>query len=305
MAVSTRRRTRRGGRGSQIVRVATTASLAIATLLSSGCGGLFSDGPAEPTRGTLSDAAQEAQKPPAEQKPVVPPAEASRTGSQPDEAGGDEVVVVPAQLDSTGAPLATPPIVVADSSAIVPADDDARFHAGPVAGIGFEAGGVFERIDVFGLEIGVLGSEARLSVQGLYSKLRLDPARGLDAAITGMEEVALDIGARGYLTAPHTFMGAFLAVGYRIGLLMWDWRNPIQVPNDSGGFDEIRGDSIVTHSFHAGFGLSPVQLAHFHLGCRFVYGLKIYSPTTLENLENDLFKSVGFGQLLFDVVYVR
>jgi hypothetical protein len=305
-----RRRSTGDGGASRVARAAAAALLPLVALLASGCGALFSDEPAEPTRGSLGDAAEEAAKPPAQQKPVEPPAEANGRGSQqemePAETGGDEVVVVPAQLDSSGAPLATPPAVVADSSAILPADDDGRFHAGPVAGLGFEAGGVFERIDVFGVALGIsFEDESMGNLQVLYSRPRLDPARGLDASISKIEEVALDLSVRGYLTASHTFAGVYVGGGYRIGLMLWDWRNPIQVPNDAGGFDEIGNDSIVTHSFHVDLGVSPVQLAHFHVGCHGVYGLKLYANSTLQNFQNDLFQNVGFGQILFDVAYVR
>ncbi|MGH2570263.1 MAG: hypothetical protein ACRDGR_03490 [bacterium] len=288
-------------------RAAATSSLLLA-LLPSGCAVLFPDPPAEPPRGSLSDAAEEAAKPPAEQTPVEPAPGTNRGGSstqtQSDD-GADEIVVVPAQLDS-GKPIATTSASLMDLTATLPAEDYERFQAGPVAGIGFEAGGVFERIDVFGLEFGfVADGRSRINIEGLYSKPRLDPARGLDASITNVEELAADFSGRFYLTPPHTFMGVYLGGGYRVGRMSWDWRNPIRVPNEAGGFDEFGNDAIVTHSFHVDLGMSPMQLAHFHVGGHLVYGLKLYTNTTTENFDNDLFQDVGFGQVLFDIVYVR
>jgi hypothetical protein len=192
-----------------------------------------------------------------------------------------------------------------DTTAAPPTDDYEKFHVGPVAGFGFEAGGVFERIDVFGLELGFVADRSRVIVEGLYSEPRLDPARGLDSSIANMQELAADFSARFYLTPPHTFTGVYLGGGYRVGIMSWDWRNPIQVPNDTGGFDEFGNDSIMMHSFHADVGVSPVQLAHFHVGGHLVYGLKVYASTTTENFDNDLFRNVGFGQVLLDIVYVR
>lgn len=292
------------------VRAAGGFLLPLLLLIGEGCAVIAADLAEPPSRGKLSDAAEQAKKPPEEQEPVADSVEEpSTTKSEEDDAAdadspadggddqpgaGEEIVVVPAQLES-GRPIVT---VEAVPESVVARPDRIRFFLGPVAGTGFEAGGIFERIDAFGLQGGgwKVNEWVWTGVEIVHAGLEVKPGHHLNDALHDVTELGLGVVARGYGTPPHTFVGAYLLAGYRFAILDWKWRNPV---------DGLEGDSINTHSFYLGFGVSPIQTKHLHVGANFSYGLRIFANATSEGFENDLFEPVGFGRLMFEFVLVQ
>jgi hypothetical protein len=296
-----------------LTRFRRAAGLILAFLLSfsGGCALVGAADPSSntPTRGKLSDAAEQAKKPPEEQDPIPPaPEQTDTAGDEPSstkrkqgetdedhEPGGDEVVVVPAQLEG-GVPIAT---VAADS---VAADSSTAsrttIFAGPVAGFAYESGGLFDRIDVVGLEIGGgrEGDPGRLVFEIVHARFRVKSSHHLDDALHDVTELGFGVAGRYFLTPAHTALGAYLVAGYRLALVEWKWRNPVA---------GLEGDSIDTHSGYVGLGFIPVHTEYLHIGANLTGGYRVFVSTTSEGFENDLFDDVWLSRLMFEAVYVH
>jgi len=298
------------------------SALVLSWMLAEGCalGGMLVPSGNAPTRGKLSDAAEQAKKPPEQQDP--PPSgdteetELSSTKSKQGDdgtddaagdAGGDEIIVVPAQLDAGGDEIVVVPAQLDGGAVIATVDAVAdtaesplsrdRIFFGPVAGWEFDNGEVFERLRAFGAQLGGgrPGGRERLTFEIVHARLRVKEGHALHDAVHDVTELGFGGTARFHLTPSHTLVGAYVLAGYRLAIVEWKWQNPV------AGEDS---DSISTHSVYLGLGVLPVQTRHVHLGANFSGGLRIFENATSSGYENDLFGDVWFGRLVLEAMLV-
>lgn len=166
---------------------------------------------------------------------------------------------------------------------------------GLVAGAGAIGGTGYDGFGEVGIMLGGMADRWRFDVIG-----SLGPIAFADETIAGQSfvdeiDLNLDLMARYYLTAGHTFLGAYPLVGVRFGTLFWDYAKPVPVFED-GERRDVKDDQINHFSIYGGFGFGLVQTRHLHLGAMTMSGVRFYSWDTKNGFSNTLFAPAGFVQ---------
>jgi len=175
-------------------------------------------------------------------------------------------------------------------------DISSRPMGGLVAGGGAIGGTGYDGFGEFGILIGAMIEDRwRIDVIGSVS-----PIQFADQTIAGQSfvdefDLNLDVMGRYYLTAGHTFLGAYPLVGVRFGTLFWDYAKPVPIFED-GVRRDIKSDSMNHFSMYSGFGFGLVQTRHLHIGALTMGGVRFYSWDTKNGFSNTLFPPAGFVQ---------
>jgi len=293
---------------------AAHAMLALLTVLiaASGCSSGSSSGRARPS---LSDAMEQAQKPPEEQEVVRPQKtkaenSSSETGPKDSSASGDEIVVVEAQL--------TPPVVApADSVATDPAhfdsapapqvheaagsDEGMRF--GGFAGGGTLSRGAWTRYRTFGVFVGAQRRGGSAVLRAAAYVPRID-----DNTVGTALSSAFGMYIEGFgilnLMPEHTVMDIGPAALFRIGFLDWTYENPITVA-DGDGTRDYHGDTLGLFTLMIGPALTPLRSSNLSVGIALMGGGQLYTENTLHGFTNDVFDASWILEFTIDVAYRR
>lgn len=164
-----------------------------------------------------------------------------------------------------------------------------------IAGAGALGGSRYDGFGDFGLEIGgfVGGSRWRFDLLGSVSPTQFASQSIAGRSFENEFDLNLEISGRYYLTAGHTFLGAYPIAGVRFGTLFWDYDRPVPIVED-GVSRNVESDHINHFSVFGGFGVSLMQTRHVHLGLQVVGGGRFYSWGTSEGFSNTLFPPAGY-----------
>ena len=258
----------------------------------------------------LSDAAKQAVKPPAEQRPLQ---------------GNDKerpLAFMPSVAIEIGAPVPTPypelchqpyprpypqpyPEPYGEQYA-EPYHGDLRppgwnpfqdLHVGTVVAIGSLSSPDFAPSTLYGLRVG--SSDSRRTVLDL---VLLAGAAGfadgsdIANALRAPREVGLEGSVRYSVTPAYAEFGIAPVAGFRVGRLAWRYLNEIQIES-SGQLRDVRDDSIWHYSSHLGVALTFLNTRHLDLGVTALTGWRFYGKESREGLENDLFLQDRYNEL--------
>ena len=109
----------------------------------------------------------------------------------------------------------------------------------------------------------------------------------------------LDVSGRYYLTAGHTFLGAYPIAGVRFGTLFWNYAKPVPIV-ENGVRRTVDSDQINHFSTYGGFGFGLIQTRHVQIGAQLLGGARFYSWTSQAGFSNTLFPAAGFAQVRFE-----
>jgi hypothetical protein len=140
---------------------------------------------------------------------------------------------------------------------------------------------------------GFASERGRVHLGLYYGRGKLGSQPNIQEGLRWIAEAGADIGGRYYLTADHAFMGFYLLVGGRIGVLSWSYTNALEVPDEEVNIESISNDGLWLFTPYLGLGTSLVQTKAVHFGVSVTTGIRLARQETFENFENDLIKNVG------------
>jgi len=174
---------------------------------------------------------------------------------------------------------------------------------GAVVGIGTIGGDRYDGFGQFGLTLGAfVEPRFRFDIAGLFSPIQFAGESIAGQSFKNEFELALDISARYYLTAPNTFVGVYPIAGFSFGTLFWDYNHPVTIVEDTGT-RQVSSDYINHFSIYGGVGMSLVQIRHMHVGTNLTGGARLYSLDSSNGFSNTLFPDAGFVQLRFELSF--
>lgn len=262
----------------------------------------------------LSEATEEAKKPPAEQTPIRERERSDKIRGEDDPDDETEVNVDMAYVDEP-----EPPLMSGESMYMTGADDElaspemvndfdelGSFHFGLILGGGTIAGDNYDGFGMFAVEGGTFNRSLKtyFSLALVGMTVNLTETSPLVDAVKDEWEGAFDISARYYVTPSHTFTGLYGLGGVRFGYLFWRYANPIEVETDVG-VETISSDHIGFFAPYVGVGTSLVQVSWFRFGVNASVGVNLYSGVTNEGFDNDIFSSDPFFQVMVPVAFGR
>ena len=174
------------------------------------------------------------------------------------------------------------------------------WYGGLMIGGGTLTGKDVTGFGIFGIKGGgsVGGGKGRIEVQGFVGTANLEPRGMLVSSIRNEGFIGWGMAGHYLLTSPHQFMGLYVLAGFRDSWLTWDYANPILV-----GDERIKDDILRFDELYAGLGISVAQLRYAQVGVNASGGFRLYSDTTDQGFENDIFKNQAFVQIMLDVVF--
>jgi hypothetical protein len=147
------------------------------------------------------------------------------------------------------------------------------------------------------------GYQYRANIGIYYGRGNLGSQHNLEESLQSLEEWGIDFGARGYLTPSRSMMGVYVLTGIRLGGMGWSYTEPINVPEGSGGSEDLSTDAVGLFVPYIGIGVSLVQKKSVHLGVNLTLGGRYMSGTTREEIENVVFQDVAEYKLNFEASF--
>jgi hypothetical protein len=172
-----------------------------------------------------------------------------------------------------------------------------HLHVGLLSGTGTSGSRDFERYALGGILIGgrpTPGTRVDLALLGIPS--RFTAASGLRAPFETPFELAADLSARVRLPRGRGGPELYPIVGFRLGTLFWNYRNPIVVDAPEGP-RTVDDDWINYYAPYAGVGVSLVRTQRLEIGAHVTEGVRFYDSHTEEGFRNDRFESAAFTQV--------
>lgn len=110
------------------------------------------------------------------------------------------------------------------------------------------------------------------------------------------------------VTPEHTFIGQYLFAGAGANVMLWTYKNPIKAPVYSHmgtltGYETITSDQLGGVDLFTGIGLDLTQTLPFHLAAEFRPGVVLWTGTTSEGFDNDLFANFAYVQFRIKVTF--
>ncbi len=110
------------------------------------------------------------------------------------------------------------------------------------------------------------------------------------------------------MSPEHTFIGQYLFAGAGANVMLWTYKNPIQAPVYSPmgtltGYETITSDQLGGVDLFTGIGLDLTQTLPFHLTAEFRPGVVLWTGTTTEGFDNDLFANFAYVQFRIKVTF--
>ena len=263
----------------------------------------------------LSDAAKQALKPPAEQRPlagndkeptlVVVPSVAIEIAA-PSPAPYPKLYPQPYPWpypspyppgpypEPHGEPYAEPYYGDLGPPAWSPFQD---LHVGTVVAIGSLSSPDFAPSTLYGLRVG--SSDSRRTVLDLVllaGSAGFADGTDIANALRHAREVGLEGSMRYSITPRYAALGIAPVAGFRISRLAWRYLNEIQIESE-GLLRDVRDDSIWHYSPYLGVALTFVNTRHVDLGVAALTGWRFYGKESREGFENDLFPQDSYNEL--------
>lgn len=237
----------------------------------------------------LSDAAKETAKPSGEQR--VLRAADERHGH---DGGG-----------SIGGGIA---ISVGQPGSGAPRDYGLRFpqtmHVTPMAARSQVASPDFGPSQLFGLRLGI-GDPRRTSfdIAFLGGAARFTAGSDMQRLLRRPREIAGEVAVRHTLTPYDAPVRVAPLLGFRGGLLTWDYLNGIWLESD-GEIVQVGSDQIAHYAPIAGVAVAYGLGEHIEVGGTLLGGWRFYGSHSSRGLRNDLFLDTGFTELRFETRFV-
>jgi len=259
----------------------------------------------------LKAVAEEAKKPPAEQKVVgqgelseVKDKEPAQAAEPPAERSG--VVHAPQEpgvIAGVGAPY-PPPYLVSSVGLVDPVEEpprpSVRWRVGAVAGGGGLAADAFGPHGSGGLLLGLRTGALTVDLRGQYSRGTF--ADGLELAFKDLQGFSGDAVGRIRLSEEYASFEVNFLLLARLGRYDWNFRNPVQVAEPEG-IRTYDHDAIRYRAFMAGLGFVPLRSWEWSLQLTAAGGHQRFASETSAGFDNDLFHNGAVVEVLAEVVY--
>jgi len=147
------------------------------------------------------------------------------------------------------------------------------------------------------------GTRYRANIGLYYGRGNPGSQQPLEEKLRWINEWGLDIGARGYLTPDHSLMGVYVLTGFRLGVMNWSYTDALDVPDGTGGREQLSTDGVGLFVPYIGIGTSLLQTKSVHFGVNFTLGGRLMGGTTMEDFENDVFQNVAEYKLNFEASF--
>lgn len=138
----------------------------------------------------------------------------------------------------------------------------------------------------------------------------LEPLEGRTfGALPDQEEWHIGANLRRYFAPPSLAIRPYGLIGFTVGELHWDYREPVEVisVDDWGyvtGHTWLSHDRMTTGSVFIGGGASFLRTPSVEVGVNGRVGYQFYDDETRAGLINDLFDPNGFGYLGLEVSFL-
>jgi hypothetical protein len=251
-------------------------------------GAAFADPQLEAGDG-LSDAAKETAKPSGEQRVLHADDDRHDQGDGGGVSGGVAI--------SIGQPGCAPP---RDFGWRFPQ----KMHVTPMAVRSQLASPDFGPSQLFGLRVGV-GDPRRtsLDVAFLAGAARFTAGSDMERLLRRPHEIAGEISVRHTLTSYDAPVRVAPLMGFRAGLLTWNYLNGIWLESDGEVF-QVGSDQIAHYAPVAGVAVAYGLGEHVEIGGTLLGGWRFYASHSDHGLRNDLFLDTGFTELRFETRFV-
>ena len=94
-----------------------------------------------------------------------------------------------------------------------------------------------------------------------------------------------------FSTPSYTFIGHYFLFGFDYNLLLWSYKNPIEIRENGRLTETISSDMLRGLGVYAGTGLNIIQTRHVLFGGSACPGTILWIGSTREGFDNDVFKN--------------
>ncbi|MFZ4621789.1 MAG: hypothetical protein ACOYNS_14605 [Bacteroidota bacterium] len=178
------------------------------------------------------------------------------------------------------------------------------FSVGLNASSGFLSSNEFYGMTSFGLNvsgeleqgvIGEIGADMTFAPLQRTSKL----SHSIEDGIVLFD---LNFQLRFPTTPEYTFIGQYFLLGGGVNIMLWSYKNPIKAPVYSAdgslrGYDQIDSDQLNGINLFTGIGFDLTQSLPVHLIIEVKPGVIIWTGTTTEGFDNDIFANFAYLQV--------
>jgi hypothetical protein len=114
---------------------------------------------------------------------------------------------------------------------------------------------------------------------------------------------------RYYFTPPSRNVRVYTLLGFSLGELHWNYREPVEVISvDDWGYVTgrrwLHQDRLTTGSIYLGGGLSFLRTRHVEVGANVRAGYQFYDDYTRSGLHNDLFSPHGYAAVALELSFL-
>ena len=179
-------------------------------------------------------------------------------------------------------------------------------------GLAYGSGAMINR-DFYGLNSfsfsleGFSGIKTRLDLKAGFGYAPIQQTSKLNESLSdGVVQLFAGFQYNSFTTPQYTFMGQYFFGGFNLVLMIWNYRNPVlaDVYDEYGNVlytESITSDALVGFDLHGGLGWNVAQTKTVNLGIELDLGVTLWSWTTKEGFDNDVFESFKYAKLNFMV----
>lgn len=183
-------------------------------------------------------------------------------------------------------------------------ENEREYALGLTAGGGFLSSNDFIDIRNVGISLSTTFDEDLIAVFG--AQFTVAPVKRNSLLSHSIDDDVFMLGVNVQFNIPmtpqHTFVGQYLFIGGGTEILFWNYKNPFTAPvYTSGGVlngqETISSDRLNGVDLFTGIGFDLSQTAPVHLIIELRPGVLLWSGTTAEGFENDIFDHAAYVQL--------
>jgi len=124
------------------------------------------------------------------------------------------------------------------------------------------------------------------------------------AGLTDPLELTAGVNLRYYTGPPRSGPRPYALLGFRAGLLHWDYASTLPIEDEWGNVNWVGDDFVNSWTPYVGAGVDLFTAGQTSVGASVAAGMKVFSPYTNEGLRNDLFKDAGYVEMRIDVAWL-
>jgi hypothetical protein len=178
------------------------------------------------------------------------------------------------------------------------------FSVGVNASSGFLSSNEFYGMTSFGLNI---SGELEQGVFGEFgADMTFAPLQRTSMLSRSIEDGVilfdLNFQIRFPTTPEYTFVGQYFLLGGGANIMLWNYKNPIESPVYAAdgtlrGYEQIEADQLSGLNLFTGIGFDLTQALPVHLIIEVKPGVIIWTGTTSEGFDNDIFANFAYLQI--------